>query len=48
MNDEEMKAIAEKIKNKTASSEEIASFTKAFKELTQDVKEGLNEEDSKK
>lgn len=48
MNNEEMKAIAEKIKNKTASSKEIASFTKAFKELTQDVKEGLNEGESKK
>jgi len=43
MNNEEMKAIAEKIKNNQASPEEISVFTKAFKELMTDIKDGLAE-----
>jgi hypothetical protein len=42
MSNEEMETIAEKIKNKTASVDEIASFTKAFSELMLDVKNGLD------
>ncbi|MCF7795157.1 hypothetical protein K9M50_02260 [Patescibacteria group bacterium] len=48
MNNEEMQTIANKIKNKTATPEEISSFTKAFKELAQDVKEDLTKDDSEK
>jgi hypothetical protein len=36
-----MKNMAEKIKNNQASQEEISEFTKSFKELMSDVKEGL-------
>ncbi|MDA3802651.1 MAG: hypothetical protein PF488_01995 [Patescibacteria group bacterium] len=43
MSNEEMKDIALKIKNKEASPEEISAFSKAFKELMTDIKDGLNE-----
>ncbi len=42
MNKEEMKAIAEKIKNNQASPEEISEFTTAFKELMTDIKDELD------
>jgi hypothetical protein len=42
MTNEEMKTIAEKIKNEEATPDEVAQFTKAFKELMSDVKEGLD------
>lgn len=42
MSNEEMKDIAEKIKNKTASPEEISAFTKSFKELMADIKDDLS------
>jgi hypothetical protein len=43
MTNEEMKTIAEKIKNEEATPEEISQFTKAFKELMSGIKEDLDE-----
>ena len=42
MSNEEMMAIAEKIKNQTASQEEIASFIEAFANLMGEIKDGLS------
>lgn len=39
-----MLEIAEKIKNKTATEEEIASFTKEFAKLLEDIKDTLSKE----
>lgn len=41
MNNEEMMAIAEKIKNNTASPEEVIAFTEAFTKLMGDIKTDL-------
>lgn len=43
MTNEEMKEVALKIKNNEASPEEISAFTKSFKDLMTDIKDGLNE-----
>lgn len=42
MTNEEMKNVAEKIKNNQASPEEISAFTKSFSELMKDIKNDLD------
>jgi len=44
MTNEEMLAIADKIKEKTASEEEIIIFTKEFSKLLGEIKEDLIKE----
>ena len=44
MTNEEMLAIADKIKEKTASEEEILIFTKEFSKLLGEIKEDLIKE----
>lgn len=41
MTNEEMLAIADKIKNKTATKEEILAFTKEYSQLVNEIKEDL-------
>jgi len=44
MDEKTMLEIAEKIKNKTATEEEIIIFTKEFTKLLKEVKKDLSEE----
>lgn len=44
MDDKAMLAIAEKIKNKTATEKEIADFLKEYKKLLTEIKEDLSTE----
>jgi len=44
MDEKTMLEIAEKIKNKTATEEEILTFTKEFAKLLEDIKDTLSEE----
>ncbi|MCX6795473.1 MAG: hypothetical protein NT165_01950 [Candidatus Falkowbacteria bacterium] len=43
MNHETMLAIAEKIKNQTATQEDIEMFAKAFAEMTEELKNELKD-----